>query len=146
MNDAPVQTTNYVADPGRIADLARRIREGELSPADLVRGCLDRMKVTEPVVEAWREVCADTVLAEAEQRAKEVEDGLVRGPLHGIPVGIKDIIDVAGVPTRCNSLSRADAAPATADAEIVSALRAAGAVILGKTHTTEFAYFDPSPA
>ena len=146
MNDAPVQTTNYVADPGRIADLARRIREGELSPADLVRGCLDRMKVTEPAVEAWREVCADTVLAEAEQRAKEVEDGLVRGPLHGIPVGIKDIIDVAGVPTRCNSLSRADAAPATADAEIVSALRAAGAVILGKTHTTEFAYFDPSPA
>ncbi|MCH6589428.1 MAG: amidase [Proteobacteria bacterium] len=141
-----MQTTNYVADPGRIADLARRIREGELSPADLVRGCLDRMKVTEPVVEAWREVCADTVLAEAEQRAKEVEDGLVRGPLHGIPVGIKDIIDVAGVPTRCNSLSRADAAPATADAEIVSALRAAGAVILGKTHTTEFAYFDPSPA
>ncbi len=146
MTDTPVQTTNYVADPGRIADLARRIREGELSPADLVRGCLDRMKVTEPVVEAWREVCADTVLAEAEQRAKEVEDGLVRGPLHGIPVGIKDIIDVAGVPTRCNSLSRADAAPATADAEIVSALRAAGAVILGKTHTTEFAYFDPSPA
>ena len=139
MNDAPVQTTNYVADPGRIADLARRIREGELSPADLVRGCLDRMKVTEPAVEAWREVCADTVLAEAEQRGKEVEDGLVRGPLHGIPVGIKDIIDVAGVPTRCNSLSRADAAPATADAEIVSALRAAGAVILGKTHTTEFA-------
>ena len=146
MNDGPVQTTNYVADPGRIADLARRIREGELSPADLVRGCLGRMKVTEPAVEAWREVCADTVLAEAEQRAKEVEDGLVRGPLHGIPVGIKDIIDVAGVPTRCNSLSRADAAPATADAEIVSALRAAGAVILGKTHTTEFAYFDPSPA
>ncbi|MCZ6744396.1 MAG: amidase, partial [Alphaproteobacteria bacterium] len=146
MNDAPVQTTNFVADPGRIADLARRIREGELSPADLVRGCLDRMKVTEPVVEAWREVCADTVLAEAEQRAKEVEDGLVRGPLHGIPVGIKDIIDVAGVPTRCNSLSRDDAAPATADAEIVSALRAAGAVILGKTQTTEFAYFDPSPA
>ncbi|MFQ5763359.1 MAG: amidase [Rhodospirillales bacterium] len=140
-----MQTTNYVADPGRIADLARRIREGELSPADLVRGCLDRMKVTEPVVEAWREVCADTVLAEAEQRAKEVEDGLVRGPLHGIPVGIKDIIDVAGVPTRCNSSSRADAAPATADAEIVSALRAAGAVILGKTHTTEFAYFDPAP-
>jgi len=61
-------------------------------------------------------------------------------------VGIKDIIDVADVPTRCNSLGRADAAPATADAEIVSALRVAGALILGKTQTTEFAYFDPSPA
>ena len=146
MNDTPVQTTNYVADPGRIADLARHIREGELSPADLVRGCLDRIKVTEPAIKAWREVCVDTVVTEAEQRAKEVEGGIVCGPLHGIPVGIKDIIDVAGVPTRCNSLSRADAAPATADAEIVSALRAAGALILGKTQTTEFAYFDPSPA
>ena len=146
MKDAPVQTTNYVADPGRVADLARRIREGELSPADLARGYLDRIKVTEPAVKAWREVCADTMVTEAEQRAKEVEDGVVCGPLHGIPVGIKDIIDVAGVPTRCNSLSRADAAPATADAEIVSALRAAGALILGKTQTTEFAYFDPSPA
>ena len=146
MNDTPVQTTNYVADPGRIADLARHIREEELSPADLVRGCLDRIKVTEPAIKAWREVCVDTVVTEAEQRAKEVESGIVCGPLHGIPVGIKDIIDVAGVPTRCNSLSRADAAPATADAEIVSALRAAGALILGKTQTTEFAYFDPSPA
>ena len=146
VNDTPVQTTNYVADPGRIADLAQRIRERELSPADLIRGCLDRMKVTEPVVKAWREVCADTAVMEAEQRAKEAEDGVVCGPLHGIPVGIKDIIDVAGVPTRCNSLSRANAAPATADAEIVSALRAAGALILGKTQTTEFAYFDPSPA
>ena len=146
MKDAPVQTTNYVADPGRVADLARRIREGELSPADLARGYLDRIKVTEPVVKAWREVGADTMVTEAEQRAKEIEDGVVCGPLHGIPVGIKDIIDVAGVPTRCNSLSRADAPPATADAEIVSALRAAGALILGKTQTTEFAYFDPSPA
>ena len=146
MNDTPVQTTNYVADPSRIADLAQRIRERELSPADLIRDCLDRMKVTEPVVKAWREVCADTAVMEAEQRAKEAEDGVVCGPLHGIPVGIKDIIDVANVSTRCNSLSRADAAPATADAEIVSALRAAGALILGKTQTTEFAYFDPSPA
>ena len=146
MNDTPVQTTNYVADPGRIADLARHIREGELSPVDLVRGCLDRIKETEPAIKAWREVCVDTVVTEAEQRAKEVEGGIVCGPLHGIPVGIKDIIDVAGVPTRCNSLSRAGAAPATADAEIVSALRVAGALILGKTETTEFAYFNPSPA
>ena len=69
MNDTPVQTTNYVADPGRIADLAHHIREGELSPADLVRGCLDRIKVTEPAIKAWRDVCFDTVVTEAEQRA-----------------------------------------------------------------------------
>ena len=68
MNDAPVQTTNYVADPGRIADLARRIREGELSPADLVRGCLDRMKVTEPVVEAWLEDDQGAVVFEGSAR------------------------------------------------------------------------------
>ncbi|MBT7360895.1 MAG: amidase, partial [Rhodospirillaceae bacterium] len=69
-----------------------------------------------------------------------------RGPLHGVPVAIKDICDVAGWPTRCNSRTRADAPPASADAEIVTALRAAGGIILGKTHTTEFAYYDPSPA
>ena len=62
------------------------------------------------------------------------------GPLHGIPVAIKDIIDVEGLPTRCNSRSRGDAAPATADAEIVLALRDRGAIPLGKVHTTEFAY------
>jgi Asp-tRNA(Asn)/Glu-tRNA(Gln) amidotransferase A subunit family amidase len=66
--------------------------------------------------------------------------------LHGIPVGIKDIMDVAGITTLANSKVRANSTPATADAEIVAALRLAGAVILGKTHTTEFAYFDPSPA
>ena len=146
MNDALEQNTNYVAYPGSIPDLTRQIREGELSPAELVQSCLDRIEVTEPAIKAWREVCADTIVTEAEQRVKEVEGGMVCGPLHGIPVGIKDIIDVAGVPTRCNSLSRAGAVPATADAAIVSALRVAGALILGKTETTEFAYFNPSPA
>jgi len=67
-----------------------------------------------------------------------------RGPLHGIPVGIKDIIDAAGMTTLAGSKSRADSAPATADTDIVAALRLAGAVILGKTHTTEFAYLHPS--
>jgi aspartyl-tRNA(Asn)/glutamyl-tRNA(Gln) amidotransferase subunit A len=71
---------------------------------------------------------------------------LNRGPLHGIPVAIKDNIDVEGLSTRCNSRSRANAQPATTDAEIVRALKAQGAIILGKAHTTEFAYLDPSPA
>jgi Asp-tRNA(Asn)/Glu-tRNA(Gln) amidotransferase A subunit family amidase len=67
------------------------------------------------------------------------------GPLAGVPVGIKDIIDVAGVPTRCGSRALVDAPPAEADAGIVRLLRAAGAVVVGKTVTTEFAYFDPGP-
>ena len=67
------------------------------------------------------------------------------GPLAGVPVGIKDIVDVAGVPTRCGSRALVDAPPAEADAGIVRLLRAAGAVVVGKTVTTEFAYFDPGP-
>lgn len=137
---------NTVEDPGRIDELARQMRDGILSSADLVRRYLDRIAAVEPQVAAWREVCAEAALTEAAARDREIQAGTVRGPLHGIPVGVKDIIDVAGVPTRCNSLSREDAAPAAADAEVVAALRTAGAVVLGKTHTTEFAFRDPSPA
>ena len=73
-------------------------------------------------------------------------EGRLRGPLHGIPVAIKDIIDVEGLPTRANSRSRASRRRPSNDAEIVLALKAQGAIILGKVHTTEFAFFDPSPA
>ncbi len=91
-------------------------------------------------------VLRDSARAEAAQLDREAKAGRWRGPLHGIPVGIKDVIDVAGATTLANSRSREGSAPATADADIVAALRLAGAVILGKTHTTEFAFFDPSPA
>ena len=135
-----------VTDPGRVAALAQQIRDGELSPVKLVQRYLDRIETVNPQVEAWREICATEALKEAALQAAEIESGTIRGPLHGIPVGVKDIIDVAGVPTRCNSKSRADASPATADAEVVAALRIAGAIVLGKTHTTEFAFRDISPA
>ena len=75
---------------------------------------------------------------------REAAEGRWRGPLHGIPIGIKDIIDVAGLPTRAGSPLRAEHV-AAADAPLVARLRAAGAVILGKTVTVEFACFDPSP-
>jgi aspartyl-tRNA(Asn)/glutamyl-tRNA(Gln) amidotransferase subunit A len=140
------KTDTFVQDPGRIADLARAIATGQLSPVDLVRRYLARIEAVDPQVKAWVRVDADRALATAEVREKEARAGRVRGPLHGIPVGIKDIIDVEGLPSRCGSKSRADALPATADAEIVLALKAQGAIILGKVHTTEFAFFDPSPA
>jgi aspartyl-tRNA(Asn)/glutamyl-tRNA(Gln) amidotransferase subunit A len=140
------ETPKTVADPGRVAALAQKIRDGELSPVDLVQRYLDRIDAVEPQVEAWRELCGDAALKEAAIQESEIQSGTIRGPLHGIPVGVKDIIDVAGVPTRCNSKSRADAGPATVDAEVVAALRIAGAIILGKTHTTEFAFRDISPA
>jgi aspartyl-tRNA(Asn)/glutamyl-tRNA(Gln) amidotransferase subunit A len=75
----------------------------------------------------------------------ERKAGRLRGPLHGIPVGIKDVIDVRGLPTRANSPSRADIAPASADATVVAHLRAAGAIVLGKLHTTEYAFFQSLP-
>src|SRR5258706_215855 len=140
------QQTNFAADAGRIAELQRDIRSGALTASALVERYLARIDAVDPAVQAWRVVLRDSARAEAAQLDREAKAGRWRGPLHGIPVGIKDVIDVAGVTTLANSASRAGIAPATADADIVALLRSAGAIILGKTHTTEFAFFDPSPA
>ena len=137
---------SYVEDPGRIRAMAAAIRAGTLSPVELVQRYLARIAAVDPHVEAWRVVDGERALKVAAEREKEARSGAFRGALHGIPIGVKDIIDVEGLPTRCNSRSRADAPPATADAEIVLSLKAQGAVVLGKLHTTEFAFFDPSPA
>ena len=138
--------SDTVADPGRIVSLAQQIRDGVLSPVELLQRYIDRIDAVDSQVQAWRELCLDGARSEAEALTREIETGTIRGPLHGIPVGVKDIIDVKGMPTRCNSKSRANIGPATADAETVAALRAAGAIMIGKTHTTEFAFRDPSPA
>ena len=133
-------------DPGSLRDLATQIRDLSLSPLDLVERYLSRIDTVQPIAEPWREVDREAGLKQARLRADQARRGEFLGPLHGIPVGIKDIIDVAGLPTRCNNIARQDIGPAADDAEIVRKLRAAGAIILGKLHTTEFAYFDPSPA
>lgn len=138
--------TSFAASPGRVIDIAADIRSGARTPTDAVQACLDRIAEVDSEVRAWVSVDSAGALALAAEMTREANDGLFRGPLHGVPVAIKDICDVAGWPTRCNSRTRSDAPPATADAEIVSALRAAGVIVLGKTHTTEFAYYDPSPA
>lgn len=137
---------SYVKDPGRVADLANAIASGELSPVTLVERYLDRIAEVDGDVQAWRQVDRDGALSMAKTREAEAKAGRLRGPLHGIPLGVKDVIDVEGMTTLCNSRSLANAAPATADADVVLALRAAGAIPLGKVHTTEFAFFDPSPA
>ncbi|MET0568737.1 MAG: amidase, partial [Hyphomicrobiaceae bacterium] len=136
----------YVADPGRVRHLARDIAGKRLSPVALVQRYLDRIAEADPHVQCWRVVDGERALAVAAEREKEAAKGLIRGPLHGIPVAVKDIIDAEGLPTRANSRSRADIRPATADAEVVLALKTQGAIVLGKVHTTEFAFFDPSPA
>lgn len=142
----PGTSSNFAADPGRVSALATDIAEQRLSPVALVERCLDRIAAADPQVECWRELDAERALATAHEREREATRGGVRGKLHGVPVAIKDIIDVAGLPTRANSRSRATVAPASSDAEIVLSLKTAGAIVLGKVHTTEFAYFDPSPA
>lgn len=133
-------------DPGSLRSLSAQIHDLSLSPVDLAARYLSRIDTVQPIAEPWREVDRQSYLEQAHLRADQARQGQFLGPLHGIPVGIKDIIDVAGLPTRCNNIARQNIGAAKDDAEIVRKLRAAGAIILGKLHTTEFAYFDPSPA
>ena len=135
-----------VRHPGHLADLAAAIASGEVTPTALVERCLARIAEVQPIAEPWRVVDAERALAAAKILTEEAACGALRGPLHGIPVGVKDIIDVAGLPSRCNAKMLEAVPPAQADAEIVLALKSAGAIVLGKTHTTEFAFFTPSPA
>ena len=135
-----------VEDPGRIETLVEDMRTGALSSEALVTRYLDRITEVDEHVQAWRVVDSDRALEDARALDREAAEGRFRGPLHGLPVAIKDVMDVKGLPTRCNNRALQDRAPATADAEVVTALRAAGTVVLGKTHTTEYAFFDPSPA
>ena len=136
---------SLIQNPGHIRDLSAAMAKGEITAEALVRRYLDRIAAVDGQVKAWIHVLADAALAEARALDAERKAGRLRGPLHGIPVGIKDVIDVRGLPTRANSPSRADIAPASADATVVAHLRAAGAIILGKLHTTEYAFFQSLP-
>lgn len=130
--------------PLTIVEAAAAIRRGSLTPLELVAECLERIGRFEPDIAAWVALDTEGALQTAERltHQRAVQKGY--GPLYGIPVAIKDIVDVAGMPTRAGS-PLTDDAPATQDATIVARLRAAGAIILGKTVTTEFACFDPPP-
>jgi len=123
---------------------AERIRRGEIASADLTAACLARITALEPTVLAWAHVDRDGALAAARERDAEARSGRHRGPLHGVPVGIKDIFDVAGLPTTAGARAFAHTRPSR-DSGAVARLRAAGAVIVGKTHTTQFAFRDPAP-
>jgi len=134
----------FVFEPIYIVDAAREIREGRLAPPDLVEQSLERIREYEDRVHAWVLVDEEGALRAARRLGQEAARGLYRGPLHGIPLGVKDIVDVEGLPTRAGSeLTKPD--PKPADAPLVATLRRAGAIILGKTVTCEFACFDPSP-
>jgi Asp-tRNA(Asn)/Glu-tRNA(Gln) amidotransferase A subunit family amidase len=116
--------------PWSLRALVEDLRTGVSRPAEALVQAEARITSTEPYIRAWVERFAPAPFDR-------------RGPLAGVPLGVKDIIDVAGWPTRCGSSLRAGAAPASADAAIVAAWRATGAVPIGKTVTTEFAFFFP---
>lgn len=122
-----------------VATAARQLRSGETTAVKLTEMMLSRIRETEPAIHAYVEVLADAALADAAQADADLAAGRDRGPLQGIPVGVKDIYDLTGVPTRCGSRAREDAAPASDDAESVRRLREQGAVFIGKTVTQEFA-------
>ncbi len=130
--------------PISIQEAAKEIRDGKLSPLELLERCLAQIRRHEQAVHAWVLVDEAGARRTATERTREAERGCWRGPLHGIPIGVKDIIDVKGLPTRAGSPLLGHE-PAVSDAPVVAALRRAGAVIVGKTVTVEFACFDPSP-
>ena len=124
------------------ADAARAIRDGELKSEELVAACLKRIDEFEPTVKAWTHLDPDHAMAQARAADQLRYDGKTTGPLNGVPIGIKDIIDTSDYPTEYGSPIYADRTPME-DATAVAKLRAAGAVILGKTVTTEFAVYAP---
>ncbi|MEV0264229.1 amidase [Streptomyces sp. NPDC050617] len=127
-----------------LTEAARAIADRSLSPVELTDSVLSRISAVEPEISAYATVTADAARAAAREAEREIAAGRGRGPLHGIPVGVKDLIDTAGVATAAGSRVRAGRVPDT-DATVMARLRAAGAVLVGKTHTHEFAYGTITP-
>ena len=138
-------TNNLVADPGSVKEIARAVQGRRIDPVGLLETSLHRIDAVEKKVQGWCLLDRDRALEQAETLRREAAAGRLGGPLHGIPVAVKDVLDVAGLATRAGSATRATVAPSTIDAHVVARLRIAGAIILGKAHTTEFAYFDGPP-
>lgn len=122
-----------------IAEAGRRMKSGALSPVELTQAYLGRISRLDPQINAYITVTAESALAEASAAAAEMVAGRHRGPLHGVPIALKDNIDTAGVRTTASSRIYADRVPDT-DAEVVRRLKEAGAVLLGKLNMHEFAY------
>ncbi|MEN9761623.1 MAG: hypothetical protein RI906_1449 [Pseudomonadota bacterium] len=130
-------------DLGRLSarQAAQHIRQGELSAEDMVQACLARIEAREGTIRAWSAVNPDAALAQARALDRR---GSSAGPLHGVPLGVKDVFDTYDLPTEHGSPIYQGWQP-MGDAACVAAARAAGAVILGKTHTAEFANLHPPP-
>lgn len=122
-----------------IADASGLLRRKEISPVELTRVCLSRIEQLNPRINAFITVLEESALAEARAAEAEIFAGNWRGPLHGIPIGLKDLFDTAGVRTTCGSELFADRIPSE-DAEVVRRLKSAGAILIGKQNMQEFAW------
>ena len=122
-----------------IAEASELLRRKQISPVELTTSCLNRIEQLNPTINAFITVMYDSALDQAREAEEEIVAGNWRGPLHGIPIGLKDLIDTAGVKTTCASALFAERIP-TEDAEIVRRLKSAGAVLIGKQNMQEFAW------
>jgi aspartyl-tRNA(Asn)/glutamyl-tRNA(Gln) amidotransferase subunit A len=137
-------TTAWGKDSDQLTDLAlaeasARIRQRTVTPTNLTEACLARIEKYNPQLNAFITVMKDQALAQAHDLDAEQRAGKLRGPLHGIPIGLKDLFDTAGVRTTAASAVFADRIP-TEDAEVTRRLKSAGAIIIGKLNMHEFAY------
>lgn len=128
-----------------IEELGAGYRRGEFTPSDAIEAVIRRIDECEPRINALLLILRDQAVAAAAAATTQLAAGIDLGPLHGIPVTVKDNIDVRGQRTTAASRVLEDSAPADNDAWIVRALRAAGAIVVGKTNLSEFAYGDPDP-
>src|ERR1700733_14816978 len=125
--------------PATILELSHQLRARKISSVEVTRSILDRVERRNPQLGAFITLMADSALAEARSAEIEIAAGRWRGPLHGVPIALKDLIDTAGVRTTSGSALHKDRIP-DSDAEVVRKLKDAGAIIVGKNNLHEFAY------
>jgi amidase len=138
---APEDALHYLS----LAAVARKIQSRAISPVDLTKHMLDRIAKADPVLKAYATVMADSAMAEARAATREIAAGQYRGPLHGVPIGVKDLCYTKGVRTMGGTAALEDFIP-NYDATVVSRLRGSGAVILGKLNLSEGATAGYNPA
>src|SRR5262249_46630563 len=123
--------------------LAAMLRDGQISACELMTACLERVAACEPQIRAWAFLDPDNAIEQARLADRRRAEGLSLGPLHGLPVGVKDVFDSFCMPSEYGSEALRGRRPSS-DADAVAVLRRAGAIIAGKTTTSEFGMYHPS--
>ncbi len=141
---APRDRHEMAAFPWSLSEIESRVRAGELSPDRLVQTSLDAIDSLEPSIQAWSWLVLQSAQTNASALTEEVCRTGSRGPLHGVPIAVKDIFDTAGIPTEWGTETQRGRVPES-NSDLVSKLLSLGCVLMGKTHTTAYAYFDTGP-